>query len=1075
LYVDTFDGDAGSLTTLNVRVDGFNPQGQVIFFGPNNTLLGTATVVNGGAILALSNSNVQPADVRAVYAGDANNAMSIAQRIESIPNKPTLSYTIYQYAQDEGRFNVIATVSGAGVGGTVMLLDEQGRILQSGMLDTGTTVNLLIENQVFTAGQHNLTLLYSGNASAAPAVATVPIVVDPVGTSTSLSVDSFEARVGQTVVYTATVTGASNPASIGGQVQFKDEATGVVLGTAPVVNGVAVLSTQITEAMQGDGYVSAEYQGDSYYASSAGWMYRYNEPASSTALPVATLSTSETTVEQGAPLTLTVSLASSDGWIDPSLLDATVYFYDGGVLLGSARTDYTGVATLTTSLATVGTARITAVAARMIWGSYPSNDLDEQVISTVDVGVTASIMPPPASVDERSTSTTTLAFYSNYTGIGSSTAFGTPITLTAVVSGGYIPYYTPVAFYNHGQLIGVGRSEGNSASLNLDNWPPGNYAFTAVFGGVDDLSPSESEPSTLTVETVPTTTQLQVDPAPDGARNEYRLLAQVIGTPLPQGKVNFYNGNQLLGQADLRDGIAILDRVVLSGGAASIYAEYAGDATSGASESAAVVCAVYDSATQVVLSSSAASATIGAPLVLRAEVLGGDPHGVVSFFDGDTLLGSANLYGGAATLTVANLPLGNRSLRAVYAGDANSAPATSNDLVQTVKRGAGLVLTADRTNSIGSAPVMLTATFGNAGAGGSVRFMDGDIVLGTADIVDGQAVLTSLVQTSGLHTLHAVYDGDAAEPASSSMSVELDVQAEPTSVSIFSQVSSTNYGDPLTLTARVTGSNSTGTVTFLSSNGYLVLGSAPVIDGVATLTLADPLDAGSYQFVASYSGDALHAGSASATIMQTVVVAAPPSLTLRSQVGALPVGAILVLTAQLTLNGQGVRSGVVEFFDGNTYLGSAYVQPDGIAQLSVSTLAAGTHAIRAAYRNNSYQTSEALSPVIVEVTNIVGPTLSVTPSGWISIGQGQTTTLRAILSGGASPTGVVTFSANVGFGSLPSDHKVLGTATVVDGVATLEIDASDIGNDYLSVGVSYSGDANNSGTSLNNAVSISPT
>jgi hypothetical protein len=320
-----------------------------------------------------------------------------------------------------------------------------------------------------------------------------------------------------------------------------------------------------------------------------------------------------------------------------------------------------------------------------------------------------------------------------------------------------------------------------------------------------------------------------------------------------------------------------------------------------------------------------------------------------------------------------------------------------------------------------------------------------------------------------------VYDGDAAEPASSSMSVELDVQAEPTSVSIFSQVSSTNYGDPLTLTARVTGSNSTGTVTFLSSNGYLVLGSAPVIDGVATLTLADPLDAGSYQFVASYSGDALHAGSASATIMQTVVVAAPPSLTLRSQVGALPVGAILVLTAQLTLNGQGVRSGVVEFFDGNTYLGSAYVQPDGIAQLSVSTLAAGTHAIRAAYRNNSYQTSEALSPVIVEVTNIVGPTLSVTPSGWISIGQGQTTTLRAILSGGASPTGVVTFSANVGFGSLPSDHKVLGTATVVDGVATLEIDASDIGNDYLSVGVSYSGDANNSGTSLNNAVSISPT
>jgi Bacterial Ig-like domain (group 3) len=61
----------------------------------------------------------------------------------------------------------------------------------------------------------------------------------------------------------------------------------------------------------------------------------------------------------------------------------------------------------------------------------------------------------------------------------------------------------------------------------------------------------------------------------------------------------------------------------------------------------------------------------------------GVPDGEVTFFDGATVLGTGQLRGGKASITVKNLPIGRDSIRVVYGGSA-FAPSTSSDMIVSV-------------------------------------------------------------------------------------------------------------------------------------------------------------------------------------------------------------------------------------------------------------------------------------------------------------------------------------------------------------------------------------------------------
>src|SRR5207244_6290866 len=96
-------------------------------------------------------------------------------------------------------------------------------------------------------------------------------------------------------------------------------------------------------------------------------------------------------------------------------------------------------------------------------------------------------------------------------------------------------------------------------------------------------------------------------------------------------------------------------------------------------------------ATTTALTSSANPSVAGQSVTFTATVSAtssaGTPTGTVTFQDGATMLGNGTLSGGSVTFSTAALAAGTHTITAVYGGDTNFAPSTSNALTQTVTAG----------------------------------------------------------------------------------------------------------------------------------------------------------------------------------------------------------------------------------------------------------------------------------------------------------------------------------------------------------------------------------------------------
>src|SRR5262249_5801252 len=147
--------------------------------------------------------------------------------------------------------------------------------------------------------------------------------------------------------------------------------------------------------------------------------------------------------------------------------------------------------------------------------------------------------------------------------------------------------------------------------------------------------------------------------------------------------------------------------------------------------------------------------------------------GTVTFLDGTTVLGTAQLNAGQAVLPV-SLGVGNHQLTAVYGGAADFAGSTSAAAAVTVNPAVTTVTLGSSVNpAVTGQAVTFTATVAAVarGAGtptGSVTFMDGNVVLGTFTVgADGTAMVTTSFATAGGHAITASYSGDANFAASS--------------------------------------------------------------------------------------------------------------------------------------------------------------------------------------------------------------------------------------------------------------------------------------------------------------------
>jgi len=268
-------------------------------------------------------------------------------------------------------------------------------------------------------------------------------------------------------------------------------------------------------------------------------------------------------------------------------------------------------------------------------------------------------------------------------------------------------------------------------------------------------------------------------------------------------------------------------------------------------------------------------------------------------------------------------------------------------------------------------------------------------------------------------------------------------------------------GEQVTLTATVgggsSGSNPTGTVTFLSGTTTLGTGPVDTTTGVATYTTSS-LPVGSTSLTAQYDGDYNFAASTS-TATTEVVNELASAIQLAAAPNPAAVGQAVTLTATVSGGSNGLNpTGTVTFFtlNGTATLGTGPVDNStGVATFTTSSLPAGSYTLTAHYGGDSNfmpSASGAVTEVVGNATPIASTTqLAIAPN---PASIGQSVTFTATVAGGANgvnPSGSVTFM---------NGSTALGTGPVAAGSGVATFTTSSLTAGTYAVTAQYGGDAN---------------
>ena len=259
------------------------------------------------------------------------------------------------------------------------------------------------------------------------------------------------------------------------------------------------------------------------------------------------------------------------------------------------------------------------------------------------------------------------------------------------------------------------------------------------------------------------------------------------------------------------------------------------------------------------------------------------------------------------------------------------------------------------------------------------------------------------------------------------------------------------YGMNVTYTANVIASfgvQPTGTVTLYDGTNSL---GTVALSGYQAYFFAPTPNVGTHQITATYNGDANFLASGSAAVTETVSQA-QTNLTLASNVNMVPFGQPFTLSATVVIQNLGSPTGTVSFFDTSTAtsLGTAPVT-SGVAQLTLSTLLPGAHAITAFYEGDTNflgSSSQTYTENITQASTTTSVTTSASP-----VNLGQTPTFTATVQPSTSAT------ATTGFVLFFADGSTfLGQAQITNNSAQFQAPVLSVGPH--SITAQYTGDMN---------------
>src|SRR5207249_3916572 len=248
---------------------------------------------------------------------------------------------------------------------------------------------------------------------------------------------------------------------------------------------------------------------------------------------------------------------------------------------------------------------------------------------------------------------------------------GQAVTLNAsVTSPGGVPTGS-VTFMDGATTLGTAALVNGSASISVSTLTAGSHPLTAIYAETAAFFGSTSAVVTQVVN-IPTTTSLASAPNPSVTGQAVTLSATVTSAGgIPTGTVTFRDGATVLGTATLVNGSASLSISTLAVGSHPLTAAYGGSATFAASTSAAVNQVVNAGNSTTSLTATPNPSITGQAVTLTATVSAvapatGVPTGTVTFRDGVTVLGTATLVNGSASISISTLAVGSHPLTAAY-------------------------------------------------------------------------------------------------------------------------------------------------------------------------------------------------------------------------------------------------------------------------------------------------------------------------------------------------------------------------------------------------------------------------
>lgn len=467
---------------------------------------------------------------------------------------------------------------------------------------------------------------------------------------------------------------------------------------------------------------------------------------------------------------------------------------------------------------------------------------------------------------------------------------------------------------------------------------------------------------------------------------------------------------------------------VAGAGTHQIQASYAGDTNYGSRLTNLVALSAQALATTLKITAVPQQAGFGQSVTLTATLapasLGSASTDgeTINFLNGSTNLGTCVLNSGTCSLTLANLNAGSYTVSASYAGDTSFQPSTSAPVPLTVQTGSAPISFSVPDHTFGDAPFTVMAKSASSGA------LSYSVVSGPATVAGTTITLTG----AGTVVLQA-QQAAAGNYAAGTQTASFHVSPGSQTIS-------------LSLPAAVTYGTAPVTVSAQSSSGLPV--TLSVLSGPGTLSgnLLTLTGAGTVVVAADQAGNTNY--SAAVQVQQSIQVS-PQTVTLNW-----PPPAALTYGASL--------KAALSASTGTAQVPGSFAYFAGTAPVDANTvLAAGSYTLRVQFTpadTARYTGATASVPLVV---GRAGSSTVLSTSANAAF-TGNPVVLNAAVTAPGNPVGTVTFL---------NGTSVLGTGTLVSGVAQFTVTSLPVGTQALSA-VFSGGDNFNGSTSAVVSVAV---